>query len=561
MSIGNIQKRTRAAISQRAHLLLAYLPVTKFPNTEWPMKTQTQKMPGILSKRLFHKCVKIIVAGLTSKIPRDVIDSEGYMRSRLAELMAWFGDLEEEWMIACLGNNQCPQGCEAGTKDLGLPVLCAPRTGSSILAKLRTIRERLGPDANTWAFASACVQEGLCGVEDPCWEELGVDICRLLCQDPLHAYHKFLKDHPIQWLINVVGEAEVDARISRIPLRKGFRHFTNGVTSLSQWTCKETRDLERELVAAMADAPGANAETIRALRAVLDYIHLAEMRCHTDATLAHLTSAIADWNKFKHAFIRNGGRRGENGVINHFQIPKDHVPLHAVDQIRRTGSLEGTSSEIIETYHPEVAKKPFKNNNHNRKVWITQMIRSFNRQEVMYSFRAYINWVAGQPDIRVEDPAGLDVDDDAVVTGSKDIEGTGEADDGDPDSEDSAQWLSKRPTYSRVSIEEVAARFQSPNLITALRRYFQRIDPGSSSGIPAAYRELDIWTSVSVEVPVVNDLQDVVWRRVRATPTEIDQGGNIVGPCNSDTVLVQESDDAANIGLQGVSFWRRRSGS
>jgi hypothetical protein len=60
-----------------------------------------------------------------------------------------------------------------------------------ILAKIKAVREGVGLQASLWAFASACRNVGLCGVEHPFWEGLDIDICEVLSQDLLHAYHKF----------------------------------------------------------------------------------------------------------------------------------------------------------------------------------------------------------------------------------------------------------------------------------------------------------------------------------------------------------------------------------
>ncbi|KAF8324180.1 uncharacterized protein EI90DRAFT_2935211, partial [Cantharellus anzutake] len=65
ISLGNISKDVRKKRNARAWLLLAKIPISKFSKTCFTgSKTERESMPGILSHRLFHQCMKLVLAPL-----------------------------------------------------------------------------------------------------------------------------------------------------------------------------------------------------------------------------------------------------------------------------------------------------------------------------------------------------------------------------------------------------------------------------------------------------------------------------------------------------------------
>jgi hypothetical protein len=332
----HIRKNVRSKPSQRAFLLVAYILEGKFPHLEFEHKTHAKEMPGILSRRLFHVCMKHILAPLIplSKKPKlmvAMVDSAGNLGLEMVFITTYISDLPEQALNACLAPNQCVP-CDAGTEQLGNDKPCAPRTGESILKKIKAVRRKVGPNASTWQFAQAAKAEGLNGVEAPWWEDFpGLDICKIICPDVLHGLHKAFKDHCATWNINLVGKLEMDTRFKYIPKYTGFRHFSGGISKISQWSGKEHRDLQRVFLAVIAGSPHVPIEALQATRAEIDFIYLAQYFSHTDhtdSTLNQLVGYNASFHKFKNIFITTEARRGKNGVINHFHIPKLHTRHH-----------------------------------------------------------------------------------------------------------------------------------------------------------------------------------------------------------------------------------------
>jgi hypothetical protein len=57
LSLGNISKDERKAISNGAWILLAEIPSNGF-TTKFETKAEAKKMPGLLKHQCFHKCLK-----------------------------------------------------------------------------------------------------------------------------------------------------------------------------------------------------------------------------------------------------------------------------------------------------------------------------------------------------------------------------------------------------------------------------------------------------------------------------------------------------------------------
>ncbi|KIO16570.1 hypothetical protein M407DRAFT_231435, partial [Tulasnella calospora MUT 4182] len=111
LTLGNIRKGVRASINQKAYVLLAYIPILESVKRKVKNKSMKSKLPGILSKRLYHKSLDKILSPLhlqKADQPLMAIDSDGYRRHTWRVLMGWIADMEEVWTILCLGHFVCP---------------------------------------------------------------------------------------------------------------------------------------------------------------------------------------------------------------------------------------------------------------------------------------------------------------------------------------------------------------------------------------------------------------------------------------------------------------------
>ena len=94
-----------------AWMLIAQIPIAKFE----PSKYQT-----VLTNRLIHKCLDIVLAGVKkcAKTAVKMVDGNGHVRNVRTFLQAYVADLPEQQTLACVRSNYAPSSY-ADPKTLG----------------------------------------------------------------------------------------------------------------------------------------------------------------------------------------------------------------------------------------------------------------------------------------------------------------------------------------------------------------------------------------------------------------------------------------------------------
>ncbi|KIO16569.1 hypothetical protein M407DRAFT_47552, partial [Tulasnella calospora MUT 4182] len=218
-----------------------------------------------------------------------------------------------------------------------------------------------------------------------------------ISHDLLHWYNKAFRDYIVAWNQNIIDteneRSEIDVRLRLQIPRPGFRHFTYGISGISQWTQGDTRDLEKEFLGAVAGAPRTTALLLEANRAYLDYVYLATYPYHTEESLAEAQRRVDDFEVARDVYARLGGRVSEETgeAIEGFNIPKLHVPRHFPDSIRWKGTLDGSTTETSERLHIDLVKDAWRATNH-RDSHLLQMLRWLDLRERMVAFGLYMEW-------------------------------------------------------------------------------------------------------------------------------------------------------------------------
>ena len=153
----------------------------------------------------------------------------------------------------------------------------------------------------------------------PFWERFPfTNIFHSITPDVLHQLQQGISKYLIWWLIKLWSE-EIDVRCSRLPPNHNAWHFYKGITTLSNLTGQEHKDISRIILGLVVDLPlPENRSTvclIRAVRALLDFFYLSQYSVHSTESLDTLEDALRRFHENKDIFI-------ELGIQQHFNLPK-----------------------------------------------------------------------------------------------------------------------------------------------------------------------------------------------------------------------------------------------
>ncbi|KAN0075394.1 hypothetical protein V8E55_011417 [Tylopilus felleus] len=316
MTIGNLPKDIRRKPSRRGHILLAYLPVTRLEHV-----TNQAARQRMLSN-LFHACMGRVLEPLKTAGVDGVLMSsgDGVVRRAHPILVVFIGDYPEQVLVCCCKTSDCPK-CIVERNEIG------ESEDPSPLCDLVSILSALGElDNGPLAFARACQEAGIKPVIWPFWQDLPyVNIYLSITPDILYQLYQGVMKHLIAWIKAIYGSAELDARCRRLPPNHGVRLFINGISKLYRVSGKEHADICRILLGLIVGIPLQNGflaqRLTRAVRALLDFLYLAQYPMHTSSTLTLLQNALKQFHDNKAIFV-------ELGVRSHFKLPKLHSLNH-----------------------------------------------------------------------------------------------------------------------------------------------------------------------------------------------------------------------------------------
>ena len=372
ISITNIHAGTRMKATSHAYALVAYLPIPKFRDV-------SPAVQAVLSVRVFHRAVSLVMQNLKMACKNGEVmsDPNGHLRVVHTPLVAWIADYPEQLLIACTSSRNSPIST-ATAERFGDPTPAPPRLRQQTLDAIKQACTACDPCDNIAAFHKVCLMLRLSGVVQPFWEDWG-DACpsRFLTPDALHAWHKFFFDHCVHWVINIMGGEELDRRLSVLQPHVGTRNWPDGISKLKQTGGRDHQEIERLLAVVAAGAiPG---DVLCAIRAITEFIFLAQSTFHCDETLHALSEALREFHHYKPAILAAGGRRGKRGPLDHFQIPKLKLAQHVSRSTRAMGAPYQWSSDITERCHITHMKNPYRLS--NRCDFHSQCCRFLDRQE------------------------------------------------------------------------------------------------------------------------------------------------------------------------------------
>jgi hypothetical protein len=311
----------------------------------------------------------------------DMQSGDGAVRRAHPIFATFVGDYPEQLLAACCKGNRCPK-CTVQPSNLGQNTLAPLRDLQSILEALDTL------DAGPTAYARACDAAGIKPVFKPFWEDLPyADIFLSITPDILHQLYQGIIKHLLTWLKEAFGGAEIDARCERLPPNHNLRHFSKGITKLSRVSGKEHGDICRILLGLIVDLqlPGNRSPTqvICAVRAILDFLYIAQFPIQTTTTLALLQDALTQFHDNKDIFV-------DLGIRTDFNIPKLHSLQHYALSINLFGTTDNYNTEYSERLHIDLAKDAYRAT--NRKDEYPQMTQWLERKEKVLRHSLFIAW-------------------------------------------------------------------------------------------------------------------------------------------------------------------------
>ena len=518
ITIGNISKEVRRQPSAHATILLGYLPVAKLECYQ----DSTRSLAGY---NLFHFCMTKVLSALVDAGNNgiEITCGDGFVRKIYPILAAYVADYPEQCLVGCCMENRCPK-CITKPEERGNNVKFPYRNQDTSLNILE--EHRKGGDPVKFD------EYGMRAVYEPFWKDLPhCDIFKTFTPDLLHQLHKgVFKDHLVKWCTAVIGEDEVDGRFKGMSSYPGLRHFKKGVSTVTQWTGTEHKEMEKVFLGVVAGA--VNLKVLTVARSLLDFIYFSQFHLHTSKTLEKLENCLKTFHENKEIIV-------DLGIRKHFNIPKLHAIQHYVEAITYLGSADGYNSESPERLHIDFAKAAYRAS--NKRDYLEQMAVWLQRQEAMWMKDSYLMWVnhhlpgllknaalddgsVNEADIRLED---VDVDEAAAVTGC----------DRPTISTLSPQiWrVAKTPPYQNMLAEQLGTQFGAEDFIARLTVYL-----GSRSPFPPNSNDrFNAYHQVKMVLPpnrYINNLTRT--HRIRTTPAVPRKGRRPESSGHFDVTLV-----------------------
>jgi hypothetical protein len=456
-----------------------------------------------------------------------MVGGDGIKRRCHLLYACFVGDYPEQVLVTCCTTGDCVQ-CTTPHNELG--ELSTPEGLRGIGGILHAL-DKCDDDPET--FRLFCKDNRLKPVVEPFWKDMPyVHIYRSITPDVLHQLYQGVVKHVIGWVIDVYGSAEIDARCRRIPPNHNIHLFLKGISALSRVTGQEHAQMCSFILGLVIDIPLEDNKhhiVSRALRALLDFLYLAQYPVHNDSTLKTMEDSLIRFHDNKHVFVALGIRQ-------HFNIPKLHFASHYIRSIRYFGTTDNFNTEYTERLHIDLAKDAY--NATNRKDEFAQMATWLERKEKMARHEKYIQWfISGSPPPARVDwlPPGLHVD--------------------------RALKMTKHPSVAAAPIERIEAQYGATHFRADLARFVVSTNYPNISraqfereveNVRIPCRTLPVWHRIKF-------VQSDPFTRVESTadsvhvqPARVDTRHRYV-PARFDTVLVN-SGLGEDIGIKGMSI-------
>ncbi|KAI9429265.1 hypothetical protein H4582DRAFT_1827220 [Lactarius indigo] len=504
LTIGNIPKDIRRKPSRGAQMLIGYIPSTRLEG----IGNKAARRRALAN--LFHACMDKVLSPIHSYGEDGIVmmSGDGTWRRCHPIFAAFVGDYPEQTLVTCTYNGRCPK-CTVPRGRLGEFLRFPARDLTNAFDTF------LLADENTSGFHAACREAGLKPIYHPFWQHLPLaNIYISITPDVLHQLLQGVLKHLVSWLTSSVifGAREIDARCRCLPPNHHITLFPKGITGLSRISGKEHKAMCRILIGLIVDIslPGGRvpSRVVRATRALLDFIYLAQFPSHTAQTLQRLEDSLATFHQNKDIFV-------DVGVRENFNIPKLHSLLHYGHSITLFGTTDHYNTEQTERLHIDFTKDAYRAT--NRKDEYPQMTAWVERREKVQAHITYVEWRQRNHTA----PVGH-------LQSSRFLK------------------MAQHPTFKAVSFEDLAERYGAVDFQDCLADFIAQLNhPGASAAVLRAraadtllpFRTVPVFHRIKFTSSGSSGNSKVV-DSVVVRPEQNDARGRTI-PSRFDTVLVR----------------------
>ncbi|QRV74502.1 Zn-finger protein [Ceratobasidium sp. AG-Ba] len=350
-----------------------------------------------------------------------------------------------------------------------------------------------------------------------------------------------------------------------MPTVQDLRHFSRGVTTVKNWTGRESRDMVRQFLPVVVDAQ-APADYVRMIRALIDFAHLAHTPRLTEIELTEMKQALARFHRAKRILVQ---LRVVKKMKLFDKIAKLHMLSHYPDDIRELGTLDGYSTEAPEHLHIIYVKIPWRLS--NRRDPLPQMMRYVQRLEAIQLQRTamdnHLGKLEGADEEEVEQArlwleelsrsdegakSKSECEDSGVKYEHEDSHKDGREDDSveeaeveplEPAVSDETYYprpritLARQPTARNVPGHVIALSYEAPEFIRATRVFLLKKTGQSPTLLPSS--RFDVWHKATLNhpPPPFAPLQPPHHNVIRVRPVTRDKASHIKDAGLFDTAL------------------------
>jgi hypothetical protein len=382
LTLANIDKSVRRKPTARATVLLAYLPVDKFSYVT------NEDERSRLKRELTHRAMETLFQELHEASAHGVetLCADGRYRRAYPIIAGVVLDNEDQVLDAGIISSGCPK-CKTTYQNRGSGQLAPPRTNHETLCATHAALE----DGDRRAADALHLQPIW-----PWWANLPYyDFAGSLMPDILHQLHQGMLKHLLKWTYKAAGKtgpAMVDRYFVAMPNAEGMRHFKQGVSGVKQWTGRESKEVEKQLLPVIAslDAKKWDQDFVKLSRALLDFIYRAQASRMTEDDIVRLEKTLEEIHEHK-GVLRLMKVFQSDSRYN--KIAKLHMLSHWPKDTRQMGTADGFSTESPEHMHIQ-SKRAWRASNKVRPT--PQMIKFFQRYEALRIHRARMNVYLGR---------------------------------------------------------------------------------------------------------------------------------------------------------------------